>query len=33
MMVAYCKIVISISRRFLRGSTAFKAEEGDKKEA
>jgi hypothetical protein len=33
MMAAYRKIAISISRRFLRGSTAFKAEEGDEKEA
>jgi hypothetical protein len=32
-MAAYRKIAIGISRRFLRGSTAFKAEEGDKKEA
>jgi hypothetical protein len=32
-MAAYRKITIGISRRFLRGSTAFKAEEGDEKEA
>jgi hypothetical protein len=32
-MAAYREIVIGISRRFLRGSTAFKAEEGDEKEA
>jgi hypothetical protein len=33
MMAAYRKIAIGISRRFLRGFTAFKAEEGDKKKA
>jgi hypothetical protein len=32
-MVVYREIVIGISRRFLRGSIAFKAEEGDEKEA
>jgi hypothetical protein len=32
-MAAYCKIAISISQQFLRRSTAFKAEEGDKNEA
>jgi hypothetical protein len=32
-IAAYCKIAISISWRFLRRSTAFKAEERDKKEA
>jgi superfamily II DNA helicase RecQ len=32
-MAAYREIAIGISRRFLRGSTAFKAEEGDEKEA
>jgi hypothetical protein len=32
-MAAYCEIAIGISRRFLRGSTAFKAEEGDENEA
>jgi hypothetical protein len=32
-MTAYREIAIGISRRFLRGSTAFKAEEGDEKEA
>jgi hypothetical protein len=31
-MAAYRKIAIGISRWFLRGSTAFKAEEGDEKE-
>jgi ribonuclease HI len=33
MIAAYCKIVIGISQRFLRGSTAFKAEERDEQEA
>jgi hypothetical protein len=33
MMVAYREIAIGISRQFLCGSTAFKAEEGDEKEA
>jgi superfamily II DNA helicase RecQ len=32
-IAAYREIAIGISRRFLRGSTAFKAEEGDEKEA
>jgi hypothetical protein len=32
-MAAYCEIAIGISRQFLRGSTAFKAEERDEKEA
>jgi hypothetical protein len=32
-IVAYREIAIGISRRFLRGSTAFKAEEGDEQEA
>jgi hypothetical protein len=32
-IAAYCKIAIGISWRFLRGSTAFKAEEGDEQEA
>jgi hypothetical protein len=32
-MAAYRKIAIGISRQFLRGSTAFKAEEGDEKKA
>jgi hypothetical protein len=32
-MAAYREIAISISRQFLRGSTAFKAEEGDKNKA
>jgi hypothetical protein len=32
-IAAYCKIAISISWRFLRRSTAFKAEEGDKNKA
>jgi hypothetical protein len=32
-MAAYREIAIGISRQFLRGSTAFKAEEGDEKEA
>jgi hypothetical protein len=32
-IAAYREIAISISRRFLRGSTAFKAEEGDEQEA
>jgi hypothetical protein len=32
-IAAYRKIAISISQRFLRGSTAFKAEEGDEQEA
>jgi hypothetical protein len=32
-IAAYRKIAIGISRRFLRGSTAFKTEEGDENEA
>jgi hypothetical protein len=32
MIAAYREIAIGISRRFLRGSIAFKAEEGDEKE-
>jgi hypothetical protein len=28
-IAAYCEIAISISRRFLRGSTAFRADKGD----
>jgi hypothetical protein len=32
-IAVYCKIAISISWRFLRGATAFKADEGDKNEA
>jgi hypothetical protein len=32
-IAAYREIAIGISRRFLRGSTAFKAEEGDENEA
>jgi hypothetical protein len=31
-IAAYCEIAIGISRRFLRGATAFKADEGDKNE-
>jgi hypothetical protein len=31
-IAAYCKIAISISRRFLRGATAFKADKRDKNE-
>jgi hypothetical protein len=31
-ILAYREIAISISRRFLRGSTAFRSEEGDKNE-
>jgi hypothetical protein len=31
-MAAYCEIAIGISWRFLCGFTAFKVEEGDKKE-